>query len=1626
MKGWIKMTGKIRIFAIVMVIMMLVTCVPAMAQSTISVADARLIKYDGSETESLKAGDMSAEFDVVNSGSTQSLMFTTVLFKGDVMVDVDYKEVTAESGTSTLKSAKLYVPKASSEYTFKSFIWTMNMNPLAGGSIDAVYQASLPTDIKGATITIADTSFEGIVDNENKKISFYVPVYHSVGSTKHRAYGVGAAAFDSAIVSLVPEFETDATVENETVARDFRKPVTYKVSANGVTREYTVEVFETVLQHSYGFDGGFYTGAASRNNLPAWHSSMAGNSMWTWITSYDSKVKTSFDTDEENESNKVFTVEKTTANAASDFRSYSGAPLFGIAQSVTSYKVKFDSISDGGGVYIGGSSAVGNDSRGAVVFTREGKEENDTSIDIKFMKTTSNASETVTVPGESINLGQWTKVTTIEKNESAENGKYNDVFEIYINDRFVCSFKGEYASDLGLNTVHTGFYSFSDTTFKMQIDDYDIQYTLGTLVTESAKANAGSVYTGAQYPKADKTDLFIMGDSIVTEYNPSYAPLQGWSAPFKGMLSSDINWVNTALSGHRTGYYFDGDESRSWPVTYRFMKRYLGEGDYILLMLGPNESDMEVFQQNLEIIARDAVYYGATLILVTPSVYATYNPITNTGYTYARVMKMAAEAVEGTEVIDLNTRLFDVFSNMDIDEVREKYFIGTKRGASESSPDYGHNTEEGAKLLASLIRDLIAESNLGLKDYLNPAGEKEITSFGVEIDGQIFYGNIAGNNIYVDIPVKQAQTATTYKDYGVSESKFDDGISSASVHVQAKGTVSGTGNKYDFTKPQKFKVVAADGTEKDYTVYVNKVVVQHSYGFEGTLYSGASSRNYTPAWHSSMIGSSMWGWCDYSHNTENKGTMIPDPDNSENQVYSVEKTNATIDASFRSYSGAPEYGIKALTTSYKVRFEYLNGDMYIGGAGADEQADGKAVFESGRHALVFTREGKAEGDTSIDLKYVKSPGSEEKIAITSAPDIKTGEWIEITTIQENKENGLGGYEGKIHVMVNGEYAGTFTDNYHKDFSLKARHTGFISGENSTYKVLLDDYSVSYADGRESTEGIQLYILGDKDADVWGDAISKNFSSSVKVKNEALSGYTLDYYLNGSEAAGFAPKLAHISKYLLGAEDYVMIALGKYEGDADAFKTKLAESIAAVKAKSATPILVTPTVSYAQTPVNDTSSISSLIKTAASENEVVCLDLNGKMFADVSSMSSADYKALYSDDTLSLSDKGTEYVVNALYTLIDESESALKDSLVKSAEKKIESALVTLGSYTYEGIVNETEKKITFYVPTQYYHSSGNRTYGIGDDAYNTAIKSVTPVFESKGEVLGADTAQDFSAGAKTYTVKALDGSTVDYTVAIEKTVVNYTYDFRTNKLRTDSWGMNLPAWGTGVTGVNTWYWCALANNTAVTELAGIMADPENSNNLALKIGKANGTDNANFFSTDGGVTSGITKVITEYKVKFTALSSVCGDETSNGVFIGGAGGTILEGSSKAPDPETGRSSLVFTRAGKADDDNTIDLKYILNGSETAAQQSFAGAPSITLGTWHDVKYIHTNTAAENSFSGVTEIYVDDVYLGSVSGTYTNDYSLHVAQIVFGSYNTAGTGLTTFEMYVDDFTVSYIK
>lgn len=1620
------MNNKFKILAMVSAVCMLLSVIPAAAQSSISVADARLIKYDGNETQSLKAGDMYPEYDLENQGSKQPLMLITALFNNNKMIDVSYKEVVAEQGGSTVAGGKVYVPKASNDYALKAFLWARNAEPIPGGLINAVYNASLPTDIDGAKITIANQEFSGIVDNENRKIAFYVPVYQSMGSTKHMAYGVGAEAFDSAVKSLTPVFETDAEVAGAGNANDFRKPVAYTVSAEGKTAEYTVEVFDTVLQHSYGFDGGAYSGAAARNNLPAWHNSMGGNSMWTWSTSYDSRVRTSFDTDADNGENKVFTVEKTAADASADFRSYSGAPLFGVAQSVTSYKVKFDSLSPGGGVYIGGSNAEGNYSgRGAVVFTREGKEDGDRSVDIRFMKSTSNPGEAAAVPGESIELGSWVNVTAIEKNGNSENGKYYDIFEIYINGKYICTFGGEYESDLGLDAVHTAFYSFGDTTFKMQLDDYNIQYTLGTLVTESTKTGGGSVYTGARYPKADKPDLFIMGDSIAAEYNPSYAPLAGWSAPLRGMFGDDINYVNTALSGHRTSYYFEGSESRNWPVTYRFMRRCFGEGDYILLMLGPNESDMELFAENLRLIANDALYCGATLVLVTPTVYATYNPITNTGYTYARLMKSVAEEVPGTKLIDLNAKLFEIYSNMDIDEVRERYFVGTKRGAPAENPDYGHNVEEGAELIASLIRGLISESDSGLKNYLNAQDEKEITSFGVEADGKIFFGNMAGSNIFVDVPVKQAITADTYKDYGVSESKYDEAISSAAVHITAKGTVAGAGNKYDFTTPQTFTVTAADGSQKTYNVYVNKVTLQHAYGFEGALYSGASSRNYTPAWHNTMIGSSMWGWNDYSYDSTNIGRMENDPEDNSNQVYSVEKTDAGTDASFRSYSSAPEYAVKGLTTSYRVRFAYLNGDMYIGGAGAKEFPDGKAELSTGRHALVFTREGKAADDDSIDVKCVKTPDSAEKLSLAGAPALRTGEWINVTTVQENKENGVGGYEGKMHIIINGVYAGTVTDTYYRDFALKALHTGFISGEGSTYKVFLDDYSVSYVDGRRAAQGTQLYILGDKDGKVWGDGISKNFSSAIGIVNEALPGYTLDYYVNGSKEAGFSPKFEYISKYLLGTGDYVMIALGKYESDAEAFGAQLPGVIDAVKAKGATPVLVTPAVSYAQPPVNDTASVSAVIKAAAEEKDVVCLDLNGKMFADVLNMTSADYGSLYSGGNLS--DSGAQYVVDALYELIAESGLPLKANLVAGSEKKIESVSVKLGAYTYEAYVDEEHKTISVYVPTQYYHTSGLRTYGIGDDGYNAAVKSVVPVFRGKGEVLNADAAQDFSTGAKTYTVRALDGTTVDYTMTLEKTVINYAYDFRTDKERTDNWGKNLPAWGAGVTGVNTWYWCELANNPSVTSLAGITADPKNGSNLALKVSKANGTDNANFFSTDGGITSGIKKVISEYKVLFTSLSAVCGEEASKGVFIGAAGGKFYEDAAYKVNLSTGRHALVFTREGREDGDASIDVRYISNGSETAQQKSLVNAPVLSLNVWHDVKYVHINTAlGDGSFKGVTQVFIDGVYAGEAEDTYANDYNLNVAQMVFGSYNTAGSGLTTFDMYIDDFAVSYIK
>lgn len=239
-------------------------------------------------------------------------------------------------------------------------------------------------------------------------------------------------------------------------------------------------------------------------------------------------------------------------------------------------------------------------------------------------------------------------------------------------------------------------------------------------------AVCGSAWAAEPAAPAAPVRIVLVGDSTVATYHkrPADRPsLTGWGQVFGDCFAGPVTVVNCAVSG---------SSSKSFRAAGRWEKALAEKGDYVFIQFGhndcPGKGDRSTdpngdFQDYLRKYVADARKAGARPILVTPVARRTFDrdgKITTTLAPYADAMKRVANE-QGVPVIDLHGRSQALFNR-----------LGDRGSAdfSASASDRTHFSERGARQIAQLVADSLAEAEPTLARYRKPRsgepGQKQI------------------------------------------------------------------------------------------------------------------------------------------------------------------------------------------------------------------------------------------------------------------------------------------------------------------------------------------------------------------------------------------------------------------------------------------------------------------------------------------------------------------------------------------------------------------------------------------------------------------------------------------------------------------------------------------------------------------------------------------------------------------------------------------------------------------------------------------------------------------------------------------------------------------------------------
>ena len=247
------------------------------------------------------------------------------------------------------------------------------------------------------------------------------------------------------------------------------------------------------------------------------------------------------------------------------------------------------------------------------------------------------------------------------------------------------------------------------------------------------------VLSGFAFLQPDKKPtLFLAGDSTMADYATDGNPQRGWGQSLPSFLTGDITVENHATNGRSTKSFI---AEKRWEG---IMSR-LGEGDYVFIQFGHNDSKVEdsnryapartVYKENLIRFVNDVRSKKATPILITPVMRRKFDDngsfIDQHGE-YPVVVREVAKAMN-VDLIDLHQSSKDLIVNEGM-ENSKRFFLHVpsnhyKNYNGKKAEDNTHFSEYGAASIASLVCKAVNDQNLALKKYLKPSQFKEKYAF---------------------------------------------------------------------------------------------------------------------------------------------------------------------------------------------------------------------------------------------------------------------------------------------------------------------------------------------------------------------------------------------------------------------------------------------------------------------------------------------------------------------------------------------------------------------------------------------------------------------------------------------------------------------------------------------------------------------------------------------------------------------------------------------------------------------------------------------------------------------------------------------------------------------------------
>jgi len=362
------------------------------------------------------------------------------------------------------------------------------------------------------------------------------------------------------------------------------------------------------------------------------------------------------------------------------------------------------------------------------------------------------------------------------------------------------------------------------------------------------------------------------------------------------------------------------------------------------------------------------------------------------------------------------------------------------------------------------------------------------------------------------------------------------------------------------------------------------------------------------------------------------------------------------------------------------------------------------------------------------------------------------------------------------------------------------------------------------------------------------------------------------------------------------------------------------------------------------------------------------------------------------------------------------------------DTSVKSATLTVGGHTFEGIINNTTKEITFYPHTFRMNnitSSGAQLYATDNDlalSYPANIKTATVTLESEGTVDKNGVAVDLSDGNQVdFKITAANGDSVNYKVSAVESALSIYSHFNGSLRQNEAYRWNLPTWDNIIKTVNnvqynygntTFRWISDEQKPTVTTALTLHED--STTNKYFTITKSEPSVGRGFYAylgDSGNTEKTVDTVVTSYDLMIEDLNG------GRGFFAGLGGKRQLQSSFISDDNQ--RQALVFTRENLGEISTGIELKYVDNYKNNTLKD-IPDAPILEFGKWYNIVTVQKDSENGDAYTTTMDIYVDGEYIGQVSSDYTDKYVFNI-QAAFGGWSETGLE-TTYSVRLDNLAV----